>query len=207
MFALGFRSWGHSLKSTALSSSSLSRRRSLKPLFMPIFLSSTRHAIPMKVTCLPSTFVPVLIHLCPVTVPEESPLPDVVPNTFEDEPSVVDSNTIVPPRRIPTARQPEPEAMPDVPAAPAPRRKLTRRATSRASSRAPSPPAPHALPSQQVMQQEPVPPEEESVPEAEPVPQRRVSPGCRIVRQREADRTELAYVDIGAESPREGGFS
>lgn len=158
----------------------------------------------MKVTCLPSTFVPVLIYICLVVAPEDSPLPDVVPNTFEDEPSVVDSNTVVPPRRIPAARQPEPEVMPDAPAAPAPRRKLTRRATSRASSRAPSPPP--ALPSQQVIQEEPIPPEDEPVPEAEPVPQRRVSPGCRIVRQREADRTELACADIGAESPREGRF-
>ncbi|KAM5532461.1 hypothetical protein V8D89_013877 [Ganoderma adspersum] len=107
----------------------------------------------------------------PDEAPEDSPLPDVVPNTFEDEPSVVDSNTVVPPRRVPAARKPEPEPVPEPPAAPAPRRKLTRRVTSRASSRAPSPPP--APPSQQAIQEEPAPPEEEPAPEAEPVPQRR----------------------------------
>ncbi|RDX44630.1 hypothetical protein OH76DRAFT_1486923 [Lentinus brumalis] len=61
-------------------------------------------------------------------IQEESVLPDVIPNTMEDEPSVVQTNAPEP------APEPQPEALP------APRRKLTRRATSRASSRAPSPP-------------------------------------------------------------------
>ncbi|KAI1789315.1 hypothetical protein LXA43DRAFT_585318 [Ganoderma leucocontextum] len=107
----------------------------------------------------------------PDEVPEDSPLPDVVPNTIEDEPSIVDGNTVVPPRRVPAAREPEPEAAPSPPAATAPRRKLTRRATSRASSRAPSPPP--EPPSQQAIQEEPAPMQGGMAPEAEPVPQRR----------------------------------
>ncbi|KAI0696983.1 hypothetical protein C8T65DRAFT_743374 [Cerioporus squamosus] len=70
-------------------------------------------------------------------IQEESVLPDVIPNTMDDEPSVVQTNAPEP------APEPEPEPQP------APRRKLTRRATSRASSRAPSPPpvsAPEPVP-------------------------------------------------------------
>ncbi|CDO68939.1 hypothetical protein BN946_scf185000.g82 [Trametes cinnabarina] len=65
----------------------------------------------------------------------ESMLPDVVPNSIEDEPS------IPPPRSVdvPAIRVPEPVPEPAAPTE-APKRRLPRRATSRASSRAPSPP-------------------------------------------------------------------
>ncbi|KAI0808103.1 hypothetical protein C8Q74DRAFT_1363528 [Fomes fomentarius] len=70
-------------------------------------------------------------------VQQESVLPDVIPNTIEDEPSVVQSKYKDKP--APPVAEPEPE--PEPASAPPPRRRLTRRATSRASSRAPSPPA------------------------------------------------------------------
>lgn len=73
------------------------------------------------------TFIRPLVH-------QESVLPDVIPNTIEDEPSVAQSNYKDKP-------PPEPEPEPEPAPAPPPRRRLTRRATSRASSRAPSPPA------------------------------------------------------------------
>ncbi|RPD58318.1 hypothetical protein L226DRAFT_536733 [Lentinus tigrinus ALCF2SS1-7] len=65
-------------------------------------------------------------------VQEQSVLPDVIPNTMDDEPSVVQTNAPAP--------LPEPEAEPAPASQPAPKRRLTRRATFRASSRAPSPP-------------------------------------------------------------------
>ncbi|TBU28793.1 hypothetical protein BD311DRAFT_865160 [Dichomitus squalens] len=86
---------------------------------------------------------------------EDSPLPDVVPNTIEDEPSVVTSSTVVPPRRAPPPLDKEPEVVQEPEPSAAPRRRLTRRATSRASSRALSqPPEP---PSQPAVQEEPEP--------------------------------------------------
>lgn len=127
-----------------------------------------------------------------MVVPEDSPLPDVVPNTYEDEPSVVDSNTVMPTRRAPAPRESEPQAAPEPAAAPPPRRKLTRRATSRASSRAPSsPPAP---PSQPAIQEEPAPVQEEPAPEVEPVPQRKVGLSRCVVRKHQTDRTSQTLV-------------
>ncbi|KAI0759277.1 hypothetical protein BD413DRAFT_675034 [Trametes elegans] len=68
----------------------------------------------------------------------ESGLPDVIPNTYEDEPSV-------PPPARAASPVPQQESLP-VPQiqeeTPAPHRRLPRRATSRASSRGPSPPPP-----------------------------------------------------------------
>ncbi|KAI0667354.1 hypothetical protein C8Q78DRAFT_1052581 [Trametes maxima] len=67
--------------------------------------------------------------------PEQSILPDVIPNTIEDEPSIPPS--IAPPDH--KARHSDLLSEPAVHEG-VPRRKLPRRATSRVSSRAPSPP-------------------------------------------------------------------
>ncbi|OSD00358.1 hypothetical protein PYCCODRAFT_1414432 [Trametes coccinea BRFM310] len=71
----------------------------------------------------------------------ESVLPDVVPNSIEDEP------TFPPPRGVDVSTSERPKSVPE-PAAPAEpsRKRLPRRATSRASSRAPSPPQASAVP-------------------------------------------------------------
>ena len=107
---------------------------------------------------------PYAVLICRV-VAEESVLPDVVPNTMDDEPSVVQSNALVP------APQPEPASQPKSEPETAPRRKLPRRATSRASSRAPSPP-PVVVP--EPVAEEPAAPAPVEEP-PQPAPTRRVS--------------------------------
>ncbi|KAI0357044.1 hypothetical protein OH77DRAFT_1476410 [Trametes cingulata] len=67
-------------------------------------------------------------------VPEESILPDVIPNTLEDEPSIPPSTGAE--RRHERDPSPPVQEMQQEP----PRRRLLRRTTSRASSRQPSPP-------------------------------------------------------------------
>ncbi|KAI0325140.1 hypothetical protein GY45DRAFT_1287702 [Cubamyces sp. BRFM 1775] len=86
----------------------------------------TEAAVYADITCIDPSAV--------IEEPEQSILPDVIPNTIEDEPS------IPPPRssEVMIARQEEKASASEVGDQP-PRRKLPRRATSRASSRAPSP--------------------------------------------------------------------
>ena len=95
-------------------------------------------------------------------------LPDVVPNTIEDEPSIVPTG--VPALSAPKL-EPGPVLEPEA-AQPPQRRKLPRRATSRA----PSLPAPETdvseTPAPAVLAEQTRPPEPVSEPMAEPPPRR-----------------------------------
>ncbi|KAH9848237.1 hypothetical protein C2E23DRAFT_889273 [Lenzites betulinus] len=72
---------------------------------------------------------------------QESVLPDVVPNSIEDEPSIPPP-TAGPPASTKRRREPSPVLAVEADVDAAPKRRLPRRAVSRASSRAPSPPPP-----------------------------------------------------------------
>ena len=118
--------------------------------------------------------VPYAVLTCRV-VPEEGVVPDVVPNTMDDEPSALQSYALVP---APSPNQPRTEAET------VPRRKLPRRATPRAPSR-PSPlPSPPPVVVPELVPEEPAVPasvEEPPLPHSAPTRRVRVLPlssGC-----------------------------